>query len=139
VHRLPAALIPEDHNGPSGHTGMHSRVGGARQAEKSAANGARPWPSVETPTVRTDRPHGPAPVRYASVDTATCRAMALRDDTGRYNRETAHVAENSQLVGRFRWWWQVLGSNQRRLSRRFYRPLATSGHLKRTNQETPHL
>src|ERR1700727_1420421 len=21
------------------------------------------------------------------------------------------------------WWWQVLGSNQRRLSRRFYRPL----------------
>jgi hypothetical protein len=25
--------------------------------------------------------------------------------------------------GHFCWWWQVLGSNQRRLSRRFYRPL----------------
>jgi hypothetical protein len=25
--------------------------------------------------------------------------------------------------GPFRRWWQVLGSNQRRLSRRFYRPL----------------
>jgi hypothetical protein len=36
--------------------------------------------------------------------------------------------ENSQLAGRFRrvWQvlWQVLGSNQRRLSRRFYSPLA---------------
>jgi hypothetical protein len=32
--------------------------------------------------------------------------------------------ENSQLAGRFRRWWQVMGSNQRRLSRRFYRPLA---------------
>ena len=31
--------------------------------------------------------------------------------------------ENSQLAGRFRRWWQVLGSNQRRLSRRFYSPL----------------
>ncbi len=31
--------------------------------------------------------------------------------------------ENSQLTGRLRRWWQVLGSNQRRLSRRFYRPL----------------
>ena len=29
--------------------------------------------------------------------------------------------EKSQLAGRFRRWWQVLGSNQRRLSRRFYR------------------
>jgi hypothetical protein len=25
--------------------------------------------------------------------------------------------------GLFRWWWQVMGSNHRRLSRRFYRPL----------------
>jgi len=28
----------------------------------------------------------------------------------------------AQATGRFHWWWQVLGSNQRRLSRRFYRP-----------------
>jgi hypothetical protein len=26
-----------------------------------------------------------------------------------------------QVTGRLRRWWQVLGSNQRRLSRRFYR------------------
>ena len=42
--------------------------------------------------------------------------------------KTARVAENSQQAGRFRrWWqvlWQVLGSNQRRLSRRFYSPCA---------------
>ena len=28
-----------------------------------------------------------------------------------------------QITGCFERWWQVLGSNQRRLSRRFYRPL----------------
>jgi hypothetical protein len=38
-------------------------------------------------------------------------------------RGNAPLHENSQLAGRFRRWWQVLGSNQRRLSRRFYRPL----------------
>jgi hypothetical protein len=32
-------------------------------------------------------------------------------------------AGKTQLTSYFRWWWQVLGSNQRRLSRRFYRPL----------------
>ena len=40
-------------------------------------------------------------------------------DTRRDKKETARLAENSQLAGRFRRWWQVLGSNQRRLSRRF--------------------
>ena len=35
------------------------------------------------------------------------------------HRKTARIAEISQLAGRFRRWWQVLGSNQRRLSRRF--------------------
>jgi hypothetical protein len=38
-------------------------------------------------------------------------------------RGNAPLHENSQLAGRFRRWWQVLGSNQRRLSRRFYSPL----------------
>jgi hypothetical protein len=36
------------------HTGMHARLGGARQAGH-AARVARPWPSAETPTVHTDR------------------------------------------------------------------------------------
>ena len=38
-------------------------------------------------------------------------------------KATAREAGNPQLTGRFRRSWQVLGSNQRRLSRRFYRPL----------------
>ena len=88
-----------------------------------AARGPCPWPSVKKPTVRTDRPSGTDAVRYTSVDTATRRLTVTHADTGRDKRETARLAENSQLAGRFRRWWQVLGSNQRRLSRRFYSPL----------------
>ena len=79
-----------------------------------------PWKSRRcAPTVM-----GTNPVRYTSVDTATQRPAALQDDTPRDREQTARIAENSQLAGRFRRWWQVLGSNQRRLSRRFYRPLS---------------
>jgi hypothetical protein len=42
---------------------MHAPLGGACQAEKTPASAARPRPSVEKPTVRTDRPHGPDAVR----------------------------------------------------------------------------
>ena len=63
-------------------------------------------------------------VIYTSAGTATRRSAALQGDTPRDTEETARTAENSQLAGRFRRWWQVLGSNQRRLSRRFYRPLS---------------
>jgi len=58
-----------------------------------------------------------------SVDTATQRSTALQGDTRRDKKKTARIAENPQLAGRFRRWWQVLGSNQRRLSRRFYSPI----------------
>jgi hypothetical protein len=51
---------------------------------------------------RTDRPDGMDAVRYASVDTATRRLTVIRADTGRDKRETARLAENSQLAGRFR-------------------------------------
>src|SRR5690349_12323142 len=61
-------------------------------------------------------------VIYTSVDTATHRLMVTNRDTQRDKKEMARIAENSQLAGRFRRWWQVLGSNQRRLSRRFYSP-----------------
>jgi len=37
-------------------------------------------------------------------------------------RKTARVADNSELTGRFRRWWQVVDSNHRRRSRRFYSP-----------------
>ena len=102
---------------------------GARPAPPSPQAGTRPparAPSVAVrgkPTVRTDRPGGPDAVRYASVDTAMHRLTVTHRDTRRDKKETARLAENSQLAGRFRRWWQVLGSNQRRLSGRFYRPL----------------
>ena len=58
-----------------------------------------------------------------SVDTATQGPTALQGDTRRDKKKTARIAENSQLAGRFPRVWQVLGSNQRRLSRRFYSPI----------------
>ena len=85
-----------------------------------APRGPCPWPSVEKPTVRTDRPDGPDAVRYSytSVDTATYRPAATYRIHGvtRRKRSCGRVSEPG---GRFRRWWQVLGSNQRRLSRRF--------------------
>jgi hypothetical protein len=36
-------------------------------------------------------------------------------------KATTGEPEISQATAHFRRWWQVLGSNQRRLSRRFYR------------------
>jgi hypothetical protein len=73
-----------------------------------------------------------------SVDTATRRSTAPHGDTRRDREETARIAENFQLAGRFRRVWQVLGSNQRRLSRRFYSPSllpeahATDQHIRRS-------
>jgi len=72
-----------------------------------------------------DRPCGPDAVRYLSVDPATQRSTALQGDTPPDREKTARLAENSQLTGRFRRWWQVLGSNQRRLSRRFWSDLSS--------------
>jgi len=51
-----------------------------------------------------------------TADVAAC--YAGRRDTANDTRP------GSQLAGRFRSVWQVLGSNQRRLSRRFNRPLS---------------
>jgi hypothetical protein len=113
---MPTVIVSLD-----AHRGMHARLSGADRA------GARRWrgPSVAV-RKKADGVHRPCwgtdAVRYASVDTATQRPAALQGDTPRDRAETARIAENSQLAGRFRRWWQVLGSNQRRLSRRFYRP-----------------
>ena len=71
----------------------------------------------------TDRSFGPDAVRYMSVTIATPCPTAAHHDTRRDKKETARRAAFPQPGGRFRRWWQVLGSNQRRLSRRFYRPL----------------
>ncbi len=55
-----------------------------------------------------------------SVTTATQRLTAAHHETQRDKTEKARETGNPQLTGRFRRWWLVLGSNQRRLSRRFY-------------------
>ena len=67
------------------------RHAGGRAANTVPA-GARPWPSVKQPTVRTDRPGGPDTVRYTSVDTATRRPEVTRPDTWRDKNKTARRA-----------------------------------------------
>src|ERR1022692_1907371 len=44
-------------------------------------------------------------------------------ETPRDKRKKDRGPGYAQATGCFGWWWQVLGSNQRRLSRRFYREL----------------
>src|SRR5271166_1902320 len=60
------------------------------------------------------------------VHTAMHRPIVTHPDTWRDKKETARRAAFPQPAGRFRRWWQVLGSNQRRLSRRFYSPILLS-------------
>jgi len=64
----------------------------------------------------------PDSVRHMSVTTAMQGLTAAHHDTQRDKRKKAREPGYAQATGRFRRWWQVLGSNQRRLSRRFYRP-----------------
>jgi hypothetical protein len=63
----------------------------------------------------------PESVRHMSVTTAMQGLTVTHHDTRRDSSNKAREAGNTQLTGRFCRWWQVLGSNQRRLSRRFYR------------------
>jgi hypothetical protein len=92
-------------------------------AGSSSARSASPSVAVRA-SRRFRRPSwARTPVRYLSVDAATQRPTALQGDTCWDREETPRQHENSQLAGRFRRWWQVLGSNQRRLSRRFYSTL----------------
>jgi hypothetical protein len=62
----------------------------------------------------------PESVRHMSVTTATQRLTPAHHETQRDTSKKARKTGKTQLTGRFRRWWQVLGSNQRRLSRRFY-------------------
>jgi hypothetical protein len=69
---------------------------------------------------------GPDSVRHMSVTTATEGLTAEHHETRRHSSKKARETGKTQLTGRLRRWWQVLGSNQRRLSRRFYRPLVST-------------
>jgi hypothetical protein len=74
---------------------------------------------------------GPDAVRYVSVHTRKQPDSHGCSGTTTARRSTARTGAYAQATGRFRWWWQVLGSNQRRLSRRFYRtliPAHRNGH-----------
>ncbi|MEP7022750.1 MAG: hypothetical protein ABJB47_02840 [Actinomycetota bacterium] len=62
--------------------------------------------------------------------TSRLRARNRRSRPESYFRAAHGYA---QATGCFRWWWQALGSNQRRLSRRFYREAATDDGLRLLN------
>jgi hypothetical protein len=118
----PAVHREQDGGEPAGMHGMHQSgeqsgrpLNGTKRARIGKASGS------------ADRSFGPDAVRHMSVTIATPCPTAAHDDTRRDQKETARRAAFPQRAGRFRRWWQVLcqvlGSNQRRLSRRFYRPL----------------
>jgi hypothetical protein len=66
----------------------------------------------------------PDSVRHMSVTTAMQRLTVAHHDTRCDSTKTSREPGYAQARRRFRRWWQVLGSNQRRRSRRFYRPFA---------------
>ncbi len=87
-------------------------------------------PSSGRTTTATDEASGsvnrwlrPDSVRHMSVTTAMQGLTVAHHDTQRDKGKKAREPGYAQATGRFRRWWQVLGSNQRRLSRRSYRPL----------------
>jgi hypothetical protein len=97
-------------------------LGASANAKPERATGAaRPRPSVEsrrcTPTVLA--------VRTPSAMYPWTRNTAVTELQGGtpWDEKTARIAAYTQPAGRFTRVWQVLGSNQRRLSRRFYSPL----------------
>jgi energy-coupling factor transporter ATP-binding protein EcfA2 len=74
---------------------------------------------------------GPDAVRYTSVAQLDSAGLSWTPRDPVRPKATAREPQYAQATGRFRWWWQVLGSNQRRLSRRFYSPFIPthrSGH-----------
>jgi hypothetical protein len=112
---------------------MHAQLSRERQAGTTTSADRIRGSSVVAAPVRgrpckaggpSHRSLAPIPVRYASVGTATQRPTALQDDTRRDKGKRPASYENSHLAGHNPRWWQVLGSNQRRLSRRFYSTLA---------------
>src|ERR1039457_4102857 len=69
-----------------------------------------------------NRSFRPDAVRYMTVTTTMHRPTVTHNETCRDKKKRAAGPRFRSQEGRFHSWWQVLGSNQRRLSRRFYRP-----------------
>jgi hypothetical protein len=124
---------------PGGHTGC-TPDSAARVKPEHAADAARP--SVRGRPWKT----GGYTDRPAARALSAMRPWMPQHSAQQRDKVTHHGTEkNGPLArefaasGRFCRWWQVLGSNQRRLSRRFYRPLSfypsrtplTSGYVPR--------
>jgi len=112
----PAAWREQDGEEPADRDARHSPV---RRAVRRPDNGTK-RARIGKASGYTHRSFRPDAVRYMYVDTAMHRPTVTHPDTRRDEKETARRAAFPQPGGRFRRWWQVLGSNQRRLSRRFY-------------------
>jgi len=129
------------------HRGLTGRALTARRTEvvslsvmSAVSSGARfsrsgPWPVRERGPVRgrpckadgpSHRFRGLIPVRYASVVPRIQRHPPVQGGTLRHRREQPASQENP-ASGHIRSVWQVMGSNHRRRSRRFYSPLAPPG------------
>ena len=117
AHRPSARHAPGKHRAAGRAHGMHARLSHERQAEHTPGQGTRGPCAGQIRASK--RPRTPLPGRYMSVDSATQGPIALQGDTRRDREETARIAANSQLAGRFRRMWQVVDSNHRRRSRRF--------------------
>ena len=121
VHSLSPPRPSRNRAGPKGgYRGIPACLGGARPAGTSRRRG----PSVAVrgnPTVTPTVPTAPTPSAicpWFSGYSGTRRYKAARPGT-----DTKQPAsQENPASGHIRRWWQVLGSNQRRLSRRFCSP-----------------
>jgi hypothetical protein len=103
-----------------------------------------PSPSPASSTIRArcasparidvDRTHEASTSRSRG-GTSTHTVKAINGASAKHHRRSRHLA-HATLAGRFRSVWQVMGSNHRRLSRRFYSPFrdttrgSSSGRLR---------
>jgi len=127
----PAASPRETGRAAGGRRAMHAQLRRQRQAGTTGLRGpssvARPWSRPPSVAVRA-KPTVPRTAPWPRFPSAIRPWTAQHDDPQRHKlahnwpTEDPRQHENSQLAGGFRSVWQVLGSNQRRLSRRFYRP-----------------
>jgi len=97
---------------PAATIGAHARTRQARNQGRMRQR--RRWRSGSV-----NRWLRPDSVRYMSVTTAMQGLTAAHHETRRDNSKASRESGYAQATGRFRRWWQVLGSNQRRRSRRF--------------------
>ena len=115
--RPPARTSSPGHGRPT--RAMHARLSCQRQAGT---------PCPRDPSVESRRCHRPRARPYARPPYVRGhRDTAARSATRRHmagQRRNGPPTRINAASGPFRSVWRVLGSNQRRLSRRFYRPLS---------------